>query len=106
MFQLFVEGAILGVTTAIPLKYGVSLDPVDYGILLLRTIASLPKNSNSIFNVDGYINFFINILMVLLVIGVILTIMNVYRKVQDDPTTRLPVFGIGFLFGLILIFIT
>lgn len=101
--QLIVEGAFLGITTAIPLKYGVSLDPVDYGILLLRTIALLPKNSNFTFNIDGYINLFINILIILMVIGVITTIMDVYRKIQDDPTTRLPVFGIGFLFGLILI---
>ncbi|WP_413827373.1 hypothetical protein [Methanobrevibacter sp. UBA313] len=101
--QLFVEGAILGITTTIPLKYGVSLDPVDYGILLLRTIDLLPRNSNSIFNIDGDINFFINFLIVLTVIGVIITIVDIYRKIQDDPTTRLPVFGIGFLFGLILI---
>ena len=67
--QLFVEGAILGITTTIPLKYGVSLDPVDYGILLLRTIALLPRDSNSTFNIDGDINFFINFLIVLTVIG-------------------------------------
>ncbi len=101
--RLFADGAILGITTSIPIKYGFSLDPADYEILLLKTIALLPKKSNSTFNIDGYINFFIIILIIFTFIAGITTLVDVYRKIQDDPTTILPVLVGRFLFGSIVI---
>lgn len=106
--KLFIEGFCLGFTIAIPIKYGVSLDPIYYRTLVLTTISNattnVSNNSNSLFDLDSFISRLIIILGLIGIVISVVGIYDIYTEIQDEPLNKLSVYGFGFLVGLILVF--
>jgi hypothetical protein len=103
-----IEGAVLGVSTAIFIKYGVSLDPINYGIMIINAINNttlfFPNAANSAINVSGFVNYMIIILTILGIVILIASLWDVYCKIKDNEI-NLQLFVVGFLFGFFLILI-
>jgi len=108
MYQkLFTEGFCLGFTTAILIKYGVSLDPIYYGTLVLTTVSNVtyssPYNSNPVIDLDSFIS---GVIIILAIIGILISAIGIFdflKEVKDEPLTKLPAYGLGFIFGLLLV---
>lgn len=105
MFEkLFGEGAVLGVETAIPLKYGISLDLTYYGILFIKAVNnSMPIMANSVFNFNSIYNEMIVLLIILGFFVLVVTLYDAYQKIQDDWIGNGCPYVFGFICGLCLI---
>jgi hypothetical protein len=107
--KLLSEGAVFGASTSIPIKCGISLDTTDYGILIIKTVSNamaiLPNSANIINNLSGLVNNTIIIFPLMGIIILLATLIDAFRKIQENLIVNLTLYVIGFIFGFFLIII-
>lgn len=100
----YAQGLYLGLVTAIPFKFGISLDPTNYVISLLKMFLDRSlRDSNSAFNVSGFLYICIIGITVLATLLFILSLYGVYLKVKENANNFF-ISLIGFLIGIVIIF--
>lgn len=108
--KIFLSGFTLGFITAIPIKYGVSLDQIYYYTLILTTFSnsttSFQRNSNLFIDPSSFINLFIFLLVLIGIVISIKGIFDTYQELQDESQDELIVYGsygLGFIVGFMIV---